>query len=76
LSNGDTAVVVVNWGDYSVAKTVSLEEIGITEGTYIIRDLWAHQDINTTTTQWSTPKIPKHGSMFYRVRNEVRLAAN
>jgi alpha-galactosidase len=76
LANGDFAVVVVNWGGYSVAKTVTLEELGITEGTFIVRDLWAHKDVNTTSTQWTTPKIPKHGSMFYRVRNSVQTADN
>jgi alpha-galactosidase len=71
LANGDTAVVVVNWGlfdygefefDLGVVSAVQNGE------SVVVRDLFAHQDLGTFSGTVKIAGIPAYGSHAFRLR--------
>eukprot|EP01116_Phalansterium_solitarium_P025514 TRINITY_DN97_c0_g1_i1.p1 TRINITY_DN97_c0_g1~~TRINITY_DN97_c0_g1_i1.p1 ORF type:complete len:472 (-),score=162.89 TRINITY_DN97_c0_g1_i1:242-1501(-) len=60
------AVLVMNHADSANAITVDFSAIpGLaSSASYKVRDIWAHQDLGTFSTSWTTPQLPSHDSSF------------
>lgn len=72
LSNGDIAVVVVNWSmsDHGEFE-FDLETVGVDTngGSVVVRDLWKHEDIGTAQGTIKVDSIPAYGSHAFRLRH-------
>lgn len=67
LADGSYAVVLINRTSAPATVTTTARQIGLpAAASYIVRDLWTHQDGETTGTI-SAPLAP-HASVMYRVR--------
>jgi len=66
LSGGATAVAVFNRGKDEANISVKWADLGIVKKK-VVRDLWLHQDINTTGTEYAVT-VPGHGVVMLRVK--------
>lgn len=65
LSNGDSALVVLNRADSPAAIKLPWSEMKVPAGTKV-RDLWKHEDFKAIADQAFT--IPPHGSLMFRMK--------
>lgn len=64
--DGSYYAALFNISDEEKCVSVSLDELGLDDAKYTIRDLWKHEDIGTTTDVISA-EIPSHGSVIYKI---------
>ncbi len=69
LSNGDTAVLLMNNAPTSMTLTVNWSQVpGLqASGTYKVRDIWLHQDMGSFTTGYTANNILSHDVAFLRL---------
>lgn len=65
LKDGGKAVAVFNETDAAQDASVSASEIGLQQGSYRLRDLWAHTDANGDGS--IKVHLPAHGTAIYRI---------
>ena len=66
LSDGSTAVGVVNMGAAEAAATVKVSDLGVGAGVKSARDLWRHVDVAFHDGAY-TANVPSHGVLMLRV---------
>ncbi|WP_328995495.1 fibronectin type III domain-containing protein [Kribbella sp. NBC_01245] len=64
-ADGSTTVALFNLGDSPASVTGRFDEVGIT-GSARVRDVWAGQNLGSTTGQVSAT-LPAHGSKLFRI---------
>lgn len=69
LSDGSQAVVLLNRNDVeSESITVQWSDIGFpSTRSAVVRDLWAHKNVGTFTSNYTSPMINAHGVMMLRI---------
>jgi alpha-galactosidase len=66
LSDGTTAVLLLNKGDKAANITVSWEMIGL-KGMQKVRDLWEQKDLGKFKDSFTASNLSKHEHLFIRV---------
>jgi len=67
LSDGSSAVMVLNRGPSNTTVKLNLEDVGDSmHTTYHVRDLWAHQNLSVATNAISLT-VPSHGVRLLRL---------
>ena len=67
LSGGDVAVAFFNETGASALISTTASAVGLgAAGGYALRDLWAHQTTNTTSSSWAQT-VPSHGTVLLRI---------
>jgi len=68
LNNGDIVVMLFNSGTATASITVLWSQLGLASNTVVnVRDLWAHEDLGKTVTQFTGTNIPSHGQITLRL---------
>jgi alpha-galactosidase len=67
LSGGAMAVAVFNRGKEEAKVTINWTNLGVTKET-LIRDLWAHKDLDATSVPEYTVTVAGHGVVMLRVK--------
>ena len=67
----DYYVAIFNISDSAKPVRLAFTEIGITAGTYRLRDLWAHRNVGSAAAI-ETDSLPAHGCLLYRVSPESK----
>jgi len=70
LSNGDIALVIVNWGGSAKgAYEVDLNALGIdASSTVSVRDLWKKEELGSFAGKIRVESIPPYGNYAYRLK--------
>jgi hypothetical protein len=58
-------VAIFNRGETVGTRHYSWSQLGLADGTYIVRDIWKHQDLGKAAN--ISVKLPPHGCVLYRV---------
>ncbi len=58
-------IAVFNLGDSAANVDYSWKDLGLPEGGYVVRDLWARKDLGSASSLKTT--LPPHGAMLYQV---------
>jgi alpha-galactosidase len=66
LAGGDVAVAIFNRGAAAAPVTVHWADLGLTWKPKRVRDLWAHGDIASAATEYTTT-VPTHGVVMLRL---------
>jgi hypothetical protein len=64
-SGGGNYLAVFNLGDQSQEVSCSWKDLGLSEGSHGVRDLWARKDLGSTASLEA--KLRPHAAMLYRV---------
>jgi len=67
LASGDTAIAIFNHSNQGMRAVVYWKTLGLS-GSYAVRDLWAHKDLEKTTDAFSGA-VPGHGVIMLRLAN-------
>jgi alpha-galactosidase len=70
LGDGSVAVAVFNRTRRAASAEVAMRDLGLSEGTHTVRDLWARQDLEPAATLRASPA--PHGAVLYRLRDLKR----
>lgn len=75
-NNGDGTYTVglFNLGSSPATVTVNWSDIGLT-GSAAVRDLWAHKNLGTFDSGYSSVNLPSHGSQLLKVTSTGGLSA-
>jgi alpha-galactosidase len=65
LSDGATAVGLINAGAVATAMTANWSDLGL-EGAHSVRDLWLHKDVGTFRDRY-TVEVPAHGAVLLKI---------
>ena len=66
MSSGDAAVVLLNRDTATVRLGVTMQELGLSAGTHVVRDLWQHRDDRMNDTV--SALLPGHSASMFLVR--------
>ena len=66
LSDGTTAVLLLNKGAKDSDLTVSWDQIGL-KGPQIVRDLWERKDLGIYTNQFTAKALPQHDHRLLKI---------
>jgi len=66
LSDGTTAVLMLNKSKATTDMTVTWDEIGL-KGTQNVRDLWERKDLGEFRTSFTAANLSQHGHVFIKV---------
>lgn len=66
LSDGTTAVLLLNKGTKKTKLTVAFKSIGL-HGKQRVRDLWKEEDLGIFEDSFTTPLLGKHGHMLLKI---------
>ncbi|MGI5380266.1 ricin-type beta-trefoil lectin domain protein [Streptomyces sp. CA-251387] len=73
--SGNRAVVLLNRTSSAQNMTVRWSDLGLTNATATVRDLWARQNVATTGTSYTT-SVPANGSVLLTVTGGTEQAAS
>jgi alpha-galactosidase len=62
----DSISIRFNWKEHSQSDSFLKREIDFNQITYRIRDLWAHQDLGTTGTEFGV-ELSSHDVIFLKL---------
>lgn len=65
LANGDRIVAALNRGEEPASQTISVQRLGLPEGTYEVKDLWTGE--TTEASEIATGELAKHGTAIFRI---------
>ena len=66
MSDGTTAVLLLNKGDTTCSMTVTWDQIGLS-GSQKVRDLWEQKDLGEFNHSFTTTDLPQNGHMLIKV---------
>jgi len=66
LSDGTTAVLLLNKGDNNADITVSWDQIGL-KGSQRVRDLWQRKDLAVYTDRFTARDLPQHDHRLLKI---------
>jgi alpha-galactosidase len=72
LSDGATAVLLLNKGAKDSDLTVSWDQIGL-KGPQMVRDLWQRKDLGIHTNQFTAKDLPQHDHRLLKIGTPGRL---
>ncbi|MGB6727992.1 MAG: glycoside hydrolase family 27 protein [Terracidiphilus sp.] len=64
-SEGSYYVAIFNRAESTLSRHFTWSQLGLANGTYLIHDIWKHQDLGTSKSISVT--LPPHGCVLYRV---------
>jgi alpha-galactosidase len=68
FTSGQYAVLLLNRSGSPMAISVNWGDVGLVPGsTAVVRDLWAHQDLGSFSSNYTTPVLASHDSMMITV---------
>lgn len=68
LKDGCQAVLFLNRGQEPITLSITLGELGVEAGEYLIRDIWRHRTLEkTVSNKLSAPKIGRHDCWFVKL---------
>jgi alpha-galactosidase len=68
FTSGQFAVLLLNRSETNQDITLNWSDLGLVKGPpQAVRDLWAHQDLQSLTGSFTGLNIPPHGSMMLKV---------
>merc|ERR1719317_118119 len=69
LADGGACVVLLNRGAVQLDLSFNLSDIGLS-GNFIVRDLWLHEDIGSTSSTWTSEAVPGTAAAVLRLRRQ------
>jgi len=68
LKGGHYAVLFLNRGEEPISLSITLAQLGVEAGEYIVRDIWRHRSLDKTISKTVTaPDIAKHDCWFIKL---------
>ena len=64
------AVALLNRGSSAAAVTVQWSQLGLSNTSATVRDLWSHTDLGSFTSSYTANAVPSHGVVMLKVIGE------